>query len=374
MRQQNVVMVTYPEDFAVEEAKGLVESMQNYKIVKTFTQKYLNRAKYGIGMGKAEELKQYVSQTSNIEKIFVDEHLSGRQIFNLEDLLKIPVIDRERLILDIFYSKATTNESKLQIQLAEVQYKIPKIRENARLMSKSGERAGKGGMGEYVVDVQFRDLKRQMSFIKDKLASAHLKRQEYRKQRLRKGMFIVSLVGYTSSGKTTLFNLLTDEHKETSQNLFTTLSTLTRSLHLPKENEKEPAIANILLVDTVGFISRLPHYMIEAFKSTLEESLEADLILFLIDASEEMGDIGKKYSSSLSVLKELNVDESKLHILLTKADKADSEKIQEIMGYMDPSIPKLAVSSKIGTGMNELRSLIFAKKVLKDSTDPEESS
>lgn len=374
MRQQNVVMVTYPEDFAVEEAKGLVESMQNYKIVKTFTQKYLNRAKYGIGMGKAEELKQYVSQTSNIEKIFVDEHLSGRQIFNLEDLLKIPVIDRERLILDIFYSKATTNESKLQIQLAEVQYKIPKIRENARLMSKSGERAGKGGMGEYVVDVQFRDLKRQMSFIKDKLASAHLKRQEYRKQRLRKGMFIVSLVGYTSSGKTTLFNLLTDEHKETSQNLFTTLSTLTRSLHLPKENEKEPAIANILLVDTVGFISRLPHYMIEAFKSTLEESLEADLILFLIDASEEMGDIGKKYSSSLSVLKELNVDESKLHILLTKADKADSEKIQEIMGYMDPSIPKLAVSSKTGTGMNELRSLIFAKKVLKDSTDPEESS
>lgn len=369
MRQQKVVLVTYPEEFTMEEAKGLIESMSNYKIVKTFTQKYLNRARFGMGMGKAEELKQFISQNSDIEKVFVDEHLSAKQLFNLEDLLKISVIDRERLILDIFYSRATTTESKLQIQLAEVQYEIPKIRENARLMSKSGERAGKGGMGEYVVDVQFRDLKRQMSFIKDKLASAHLKRQEYRKQRLRKGMFIVSLVGYTSSGKTTLFNLLTDEHKETSHSLFTTLSTVTRSLRLPSRvNENDPENSNILLVDTVGFISRLPHYMIEAFKSTLEESLEADLILFLIDSSEEIDDIGRKYSSSLGVLQELNVDQSKLYILLTKADKANSEKLQEIMNYMDPSISKLPVSSKTGDGLEELQNLIFSKKKSKNST------
>lgn len=369
MRQQKVVLVTYPEEFTMGEAKGLIESMSNYKIVKTFTQKYLNRARFGMGMGKAEELKQFISQNSDIEKVFVDEHLSAKQLFNLEDLLKISVIDRERLILDIFYSRATTTESKLQIQLAEVQYEIPKIRENARLMSKSGERAGKGGMGEYVVDVQFRDLKRQMSFIKDKLASAHLKRQEYRKQRLRKGMFIVSLVGYTSSGKTTLFNLLTDEHKETSHSLFTTLSTVTRSLRLPsKVNENDPENSNILLVDTVGFISRLPHYMIEAFKSTLEESLEADLILFLIDSSEEIDDIGRKYSSSLGVLQELNVDQSKLYILLTKADKANSEKLQEIMNYMDPSISKLPVSSKTGDGLEELQNLIFSKKKSKNST------
>jgi GTP-binding protein HflX len=369
LRQQKVVLVTYPEEFTMEEAKGLIESMSNYKIVKTFTQKYLNRARFGMGMGKAEELKQFISQNSDIEKVFVDEHLSAKQLFNLEDLLKISVIDRERLILDIFYSRATTTESKLQIQLAEVQYEIPKIRENARLMSKSGERAGKGGMGEYVVDVQFRDLKRQMSFIKDKLASAHLKRQEYRKQRLRKGMFIVSLVGYTSSGKTTLFNLLTDEHKETSHSLFTTLSTVTRSLRLPsKVNENDPENSNILLVDTVGFISRLPHYMIEAFKSTLEESLEADLILFLIDSSEEIDDIGRKYSSSLGVLQELNVDQSKLYILLTKADKANSEKLQEIMDYMDPSISKLPVSSKTGDGLEELQNLIYSKKKSRNST------
>ena len=357
----------------MEEAKGLVQSMPIYEIVETFTQKYLNRAKYGMGLGKAEELKQYISQSSDIEKVYVDEHLSARQIFNLEDLLKIPVIDRERLILDIFYSKATTNESKLQIQLAEVQYKMPKVRETAKLRSKSSERAGKGGMGEYVVDVQFRDLKRQMSFIKDKLASAHLKRQEYRKQRLRKGMFIVSLVGYTSSGKTTLFNLLTNEHKETSQSLFTTLSTLTRSLSPQPGYESKQDAANILLVDTVGFISRLPHYMIEAFKSTLEESLEADLILFLIDASEEVDDIGRKYASSLDVLKELDVDQSKLYILLTKADSASEEKMQEIMNYMEASISKLSISSKTGDGISELKNVIISKKKEKDNFEQIES-
>jgi GTP-binding protein HflX len=362
-QHHNVILVSYPENFAVEEAKGLIESMPNYRILRIFTQNYLNRAKYGMGAGKAEEIKQFVSQSTDVEKVIVDEHLSAKQLFNLETLLEIPVIDRERLILDLFYSKATTNESKLQIQLAEVQYKIPQIRENAKLMSKSGERAGKGGMGEYVVDVQFRDLKRQMSFIKEKLYDAHLKRQEYRKQRLRKGMFIVSLVGYTSSGKTTLFNLLTKENKETSASLFTTLSTTTRSFNTSQSSKASEKSKDILLVDTVGFISRLPHYMIEAFKSTLEESLEADLILFLIDSSEELVNIGKKYSSSWNVLKDLEVDKSKLYILLTKADTANHQKLNEIMGYMEPSIEKMAISSKTGYSINKLKNIIISKKV-----------
>src|SRR5215210_124210 len=316
MHQVNVILVTYPEDFAIEEAKSLVESTPDYKVVRVFTQRYLNRAKYGMGFGKAEEIKQFVSQAGNIDKIIVDEHLGAKQIFNLEELIKIPIIDRERLILDIFYSRATTNESKLQIQLAEIQYKMPRVRENAKLMSKSNERVGKGGMGEYIVDVQFRDLKRQMGFLKEKLKDANLKRHEYRKQRLRKGMFIVSLVGYTSSGKTTLFNLLTKENKETSADLFTTLSTTTRSLNI-LNNIDDKKNTEILLVDTVGFISRLPHYMIDAFKSTLEESLVADLILLLIDCSEEIENIGIKYNSCWQTLNELKVDKSKVFIVLS---------------------------------------------------------
>lgn len=362
-------MVTYPESFAIEEAKGLIESMPNYRITKIFTQRYLNRAKYGMGAGKAEEIRHFVSQSSEIEKVVIDEHLSTKQLFNLETLLDIPVIDRERLILDLFYSKATTNESKLQIQLAEVQYKIPRIRENAKLMSKSSERAGKGGMGEYIVDVQFRDLKRQMSFIKEKLYNARLKRLEYRKQRVRKGMFIVSLVGYTSSGKTTLFNHLTKETKETSARLFTTLSTTTRSFSDSQVSHESEKTQNILLVDTVGFISRLPHYMIEAFKSTLEESLEADLILFLIDSSEELNSIGIKYSSSWNVLKELNVNKSKLYILLSKADSAEHQKIKKIMEYMDPSVEKMAISSKTGYGISKLKNVIISKKAEKEKNE-----
>lgn len=372
MYQHNVILVTYPENFAIEEAKSLIESMPNYRVSKIFTQKYLNRTKYGMGAGKAEEIKQFVSQVSDIEKIIVDEHLSARQLFNLEGLLNTPVIDRERLILDLFYSKATTNESKLQIQLAEVQYKMPQIREKAKLMSKSSERAGKGGMGEYIVDVQFRDLKRQMSFIKEKLHDAHLKRQEYRKQRLRKGMFIVSLVGYTSSGKTTLFNLLSKESKETSASLFTTLSTTTRSLNVSQYSKDNEDAKNILIVDTVGFISRLPHYMIEAFKSTLEESLEADLILFLIDSSEGLNDIGVKYSSSWNVLKELKVDKSKLLIILSKTDAADPSKIQEIMSYMENSIDKMAISSKTGHGIDKLKKIILLKKEEKEKEESAE--
>src|SRR5207247_523085 len=218
---------------------------------------------------KAEEIKEFVRESKS-DKIIVDEHLTSRQIHNLEKLTHLPVIDRERLILDIFNSRATTTEAKLQIELAEVKYEMPRVRENAKLTSGSTERPGKGGMGEYTVDVKFRDLKRRMSFIKEKLAEAHLKRELYRQQRLKTKMPIVSLIGYTSSGKTTLFNLLTSEYKEVSSSLFTTLSTTTRSFRINNnKSNKQEKESSLLLVDTVGFISRLHHYMIDAFNSTL---------------------------------------------------------------------------------------------------------
>src|SRR5918997_100889 len=329
-----VVLVTYPHTFAVEEAKSLVDSSDR-SITKVFSQKYLNHSRYGIGSGKAEEIKEFV-RGSKVEQIVVDGHLTSRQIYNLEKLTGVQVIDRERLILDIFYSRATTTEAKLQIELAEIQYEMPRVRENAKLTS-GGERAGKGGMGEYVVDVKFRDMKRRISFIKEKLNETHRKRELYHQQRMRTRMPIVSLVGYTSSGKTTLFNLLTDQHKETSHSLFTTLSTTTRSLKIGDKG--------VLLTDTIGFISRLPTYMIDAFKSTLEESLAADLILLLIDSSEKIEDIRIKYSSCWDVLDELKVDKSKVFVIFSKFDKIHSEQIEEISKDLEISNP-VAISSK----------------------------
>ena len=356
-----VVLVTYPDSFRLDEGKSLVESsgttiIDSYQIVKVFTQKYLNHSEYGLGAGKAEEIKEFVKQ-SKVGKIIVDEHLKSKQIHNLEKLTEVPVIDRERLILDIFYSRATTTEAKLQIQLAEIKYEMPRVRENAKLTPGSTERAGKGGMGEYTVDVKFRDLKRQMSFIKEKLQDARRKRNLYLQQRLKTGMPVVSLLGYTSSGKTTLFNLLTHEQKEISSSLFTTLSTTTRSL---KINDTGLVV---LLTDTVGFISRLPTYMIEAFKSTLEESLAADLIFLLIDCSEKIEDIRIKYSSCWNILDELNVDKSKVFVILSKSDNnVPQERINEIANDLQILNP-LIISSKTGYGIRKLKTMIASNIV-----------
>ena len=353
-----VILVTYPDSFRLEEAKSLVESLQN-KIVKVFTQKYLDRAEYGMGSGKAEEIKNFVNEHSvdEIQQLIVDEHLTTRQIHNLEKLTELQVIDRERLILNIFSSRATTTESKLQIELAEIKYQFPRVREASKIIAHS-ESPGKGGMGEYVVDIKLRELKRQMSFIQQKLEYARRKRELYHRQRMETNLPVVSLVGYTSSGKTTLFNLLTDSKKEVSDDLFTTLSTTTRSLKL-NNNNKNNNNSKVLLVDTIGFISRLPHYMFDAFKSTLEESLGADLILLLIDSSEEMQDIRMKYSSCWTVLGELSVDKSKVCVVLTKYDDKNmhSEKIREIANNLELSNP-MVISSKGGYGIRKLKTMI----------------
>jgi GTPase len=352
LKLTKVIVVTYPDSFRLEEAKSLVSSLTASQIVKVVTQKYLNHSEYGVGSGKAEEIKQLVRECK-ADLIVVDEHLTSKQIHNLEKLTGVQVIDRERLILDIFYSRATTTEAKLQIELAEIKYEMPRIRENAKLASGS-ERPGKGGMGVYIVDVKFRDLKRRMSFINEKLADAHQKRELYRQQRLKTGMPVVSLVGYTSSGKTTLFNLLTSENKVTSSSLFTTLSTTTRSFKIDSSNRGE-----LLLIDTVGFISRLPHYMVDAFKSTLEESLASDLIILLIDMSEKMEDIRIKYESCWDVLDELKVDKSKVFVALSKFDSVtDSEQTtKEIANELQISNP-IAVSSRTGYGIHKLKTII----------------
>jgi len=221
-------------------------------------------------------------------------------------------------------------------------------------------------MGEYSVDVKLRDLKRQISFIKEKLEDAKRKRNLYQQQRVKTGLPVVSLLGYTSSGKTTLFNLLTNEHKEISSSLFTTLSTTTRSLKLGNRDHDDEAVA--LLTDTIGFISRIPAYMIDAFKSTLEESLAADLILLLIDCSEkEIEDIRIKYESCWDVLDELKVDRSKVFVTLSKSDNIPSERIDEIVNDLRISNP-IVISSKTGFGIHKLQRMM-TRHLVKSATD-----
>lgn len=359
-RLTRTILVSYPDSFRLEEGKSLVESA-DCKIVKVFTQKYLNHSQYGMGAGKAEEIRDFVKAENGIEQLVVDEHLTSKQLHNLSKLVGVEAIDRERLILNIFYSRATTTEAKLQIQLAEIQYEMPRVREIAKMTS-GNERPGKGGSGEYTVDVKFMDLKRRMNFIKEKLAEAKKKRELYRQQRTRTQMPVVSLVGYTSSGKTTLFNLLTKENRETSSSLFTTLSTTTRVLKFSDDKQ------DLLLTDTVGFISRLPPYMIDAFKSTLEESLAADLILLLVDSSEELDDIDIKYSSCWDVLKELQVNSAKVLVVLTKHDAVDEQKMQEIVKHLQLRDPPV-ISSTTGYGIHKLKNAMVRMSRQKMSGD-----
>jgi GTP-binding protein HflX len=347
LKSKNVILVTYPDDFSQQEGRSLVESVDDNRVVKIFSQKYLGHSTYGLGSGKVEEIKEFLTE-NKLEKVVVDDHMTSKRLYNLEKATGLKVIDRERLILDIFYSRATTTEAKLQIQLAEIKYELPRVREEAKLAIGS-ERPGRGGSGEYVVDVKFRDLKRRMGFIADKLSNAQHKRQLYQKQRASNEMPIVALVGYTSSGKTTLFNLLTHENKETSDSLFTTLSTTTRSFIIDSQK--------LLLTDTVGFISRLPTYMIEAFKSTLEESLMADVILLLIDSSQPVNEIRIKYSSCWHILDELRVDREKVFVIFTKCDNAEQVLIQEIATDLGMSNP-IATSAKTGYGIHKLKNLI----------------
>lgn len=354
---KRVILVTYPDEFAKEEAIGLVEAA-GYQIVAVMSQKKLFHPQYGVGAGKAEELRS-ISEEKKAQMIIVDERLSSSQAHNLAKFCHQEVIDRERLILDIFNSRATTTEAKLQVKLAELKYEIPRTKEAVRISLK-GEQAGFMGMGEYAVDIKFRALKKQMALIQKKLEEARRRRQLFKVSRDRLQLPLVSLAGYTSSGKTTLFNRLVSEAKEESPNLFTTLTTTTRGFE-PLPGKK------LLLSDTVGFISRLPTYMVEAFKSTLEELTYADLILLVTDISEPEENIQMKYQSCRQILDQLHINPLKVLVVLNKTDLVPNKEVVE-KANLFYGFPTIAVSARTGEGSKKLKVRIV-DQVFVESSD-----
>lgn len=347
------IVVTYPDEFAKQEIAGLAKAGE-YDVVQVVTQRDIVRSEYGVGSGKAQELEGMVTDT-HADTIIIDETITSAQANNLARKTHARVIDRERLILDIFAKRALTTEAKLQVKLAELRYEMPRARDEVRHSTK-GEQAGFMGTGEYEVDVKFRTLKRQMGFIKDKLGKTRTVRDLHTAERRKLGVPFVSLAGYTSSGKTTIFNRLTAESKEVSPNLFTTLSTTTRMVSYPKMKRK------FLLSDTVGFISRLPTYLVESFKSTLEELRYADLVLLMIDASEKTETIGIKLRSCRETLDELEVDPGRTLLVLNKIDLLDARARSGIES--DPLFKAyncVRVSATRGDGLHQLRTKILER-------------
>src|SRR5487761_776037 len=356
--RKKVILVTYRDEFMKNEAIGLVEAA-GYSIASLLDQKKLNHSQYGVGSGKAEEIKS-IAEELRTQMIIVDDRLSSSQAHNLAKFTHQEVIDRERLILDIFNSRATTSEAKLQVRLAELKYEIPRAREAVRLSLK-GEQAGFMGMGEYAVDIKFRALKKQMGLVSKKLEEAKRQRSLFRVARERLNTPIVSLAGYTSSGKSTLFNRLAAEGKEESAKLFTTLTTTTRGFE-PLPGRK------VLLSDTVGFISRLPTYMIEAFKSTLEELTYAGLILLMLDASEPIENMEIKYSSCRNTLDQLHINPIKILVVMNKLDISPREGKENRISLIG-ELPSIGVSAKTGEGIRKLKVKI-ADTVYPESVRP----
>ena len=361
---RKAILITYQVERAVKEAASLADAA-GYSIISTVMQRQIVKSRFGIGRGKAEEVKALVVEL-NPDVIIFDEVLKPTQMYNLARLCKIEIVDRERLILEIFERHASTTESQIQIKLAQLRYDMARARENVRL-ARIGEQPGFYGLGKYEADVYYLDIKRRAAVLKKKLEKEETRRQLHRIQRARAGLPTVSLAGYTSAGKTTLFNTLTGETKATDKNVFTTLSTFTRAVDLQDKK--------VLLNDTVGFISKLPAYMIDAFKSTLDELTYASIVLLVIDVSEPVDEIINKYESSLDVINEFEVPATRLIYVLNKTDLTTVEDAFDKalqLGILD-SKRVLPVSSKTGYNINQLRNLagnmLFESENAKDSKE-----
>lgn len=281
------------------------------------------------------------------EKVIFDNPLRTLQNYNLAKATRVEVIDRFQLILEIFTRRATTTEAQLQIQLATLQNELKHAREKVRL-TKSGEQPGFMGLGAYEADVYRDAIKLQVQTILKKLAAIRTKRVLQRERRVELGFISISLAGYTSAGKSTLFNALTEEDARVDKTLFTTLSTQTRMVEF--FNRK------FLLTDTVGFIDRLPISLIEAFHSTLEETIYSDLIVLLVDLNEPMEVIEKKLGVCQDTISRLGAGGIPVITALNKIDKISSVDADQKLETLKPKVKNpILISAKRRTNLEDLK-------------------
>lgn len=298
-------------DDSLEELKQLADTA-GATVIKKFIQK---RPKpdpaFFIGRGKVQELALYAQQ-ENIDLCIFDDELSPAQQRNIESVMGIRILDRTALILDIFAQRARTNEGKLQVELAQLQYTLPRIMGKGLMLSRLGGGIGTRGPGETKLEVDRRRIRDRIAFIKDQIEKVKAVRSLHRSNRKKNNVFEVSLVGYTNAGKSTLLNTLTNSDIYAKDQLFATLDPTTRQLTLPNKQE-------IIITDTVGFIQRLPHQLIAAFRSTLEVVTEADLLVHVIDVSHEL--YKEQAAAVHEVLKEIGAETKPVITVYNKIDK-----------------------------------------------------
>ena len=269
-----------------------------------------------VGTGKVSEIKEMLA-TTGATGIVCDDELSPAQMKNLEDLLDTKVMDRTLVILDIFAAHASTSEGKIQVELAQLRYSMTRLAGFGRSMSRLGGGIGTRGPGEKKLEMDKRIIRTRISQLKRELAEVKKHREVARGQRMRNHVPVAAIVGYTNAGKSTLLNHLTHAGVLEEDKLFATLDPTTRQLELPGKQQ-------ILLTDTVGFIRKLPHHLIEAFKSTLEEAKYADFIIHVVDASNPQAD--KQMYLVYNTLRELDIRDKKIVTLFNKMDRPDADR------------------------------------------------
>jgi len=338
----------------LEELKNLAESA-GYTVVGKIEQVRETDSRYQIGAGKVKELAELAKETHS-QKIIFDNPLKSVQAYNLAKATGAEVIDRFQLILEIFTRRATTTEAQLQIQLARQQYELAHAKERVRLARKE-EQPGFMGLGAYEVDVYYEAVKRQVHTIRRKLKKIREKRLLHRERRAELGFSSISLAGYTNAGKSSLFNSLAEEEVTVDKTLFTTLSTTTRLVNFSKKK--------FILTDTVGFIDRLPLTLIEAFHSTLEETIYSDLILLVVDISEPINIIEKKLAVCLETIERIGASGIPIITALNKIDLLpETEVHQKLENLKQKVLNPIPVSALYKTNIDELKQDVL--KMLKN--------
>ncbi|GEL75795.1 GTPase HflX [Tenuibacillus multivorans] len=316
----------------MEELRALAETVEA-DVIEVFTQKREKvHSSYYIGTGKTDEIKHFIEE-ADIDIVIMNSELTPSQSRNLSNVWETKLIDRTQLILDIFAMRAQTKEGKLQVELAQLEYMLPRLQGIGTELSRLGGGIGTRGPGETKLETDRRHIRNRITDIKQSLQQVVKHRNQYRENRKRRSAFQISIVGYTNAGKSTLFNQLTSESSLEENKLFATLDPLTRKLSLPSG-------FHALISDTVGFIQKLPTTLIAAFRSTLEEVTEADFILHVVDCSDE--DATQHEQTVNDILKELHADHIPSLTVYNKVDLLE----KEFFPFSKPSVLLSALNSQ----------------------------
>lgn len=333
---------SYDVELSLDELEELTETAGGEVIARVTQKRPSFDSGTCIGSGRLEEMAE-ICRNENIDRIVFDCELTATQIRNIEDVCGVFTIDRTMLILDIFAQRATTREGRLQVEIAQNKYRLPRLAGMGTNMSRLGGGIGTRGPGESKLETDKRHIRTRIAALSDELKEIEKRRGLMRKRRKKDGVLTAAIVGYTNVGKSTLLNYLTEAGVLAENKLFATLETTSRAIELPDGR-------SVTLIDTVGLIRRLPHQLVESFKSTLEEAASADVIIHVCDASAD--DCEEQAKVTLELLKELGCEGIPVVTVFNKCDKVP------YINELDTSGEAVKISAKNGTGIDSLLAAI----------------